>query len=759
VSTLSVRISYRPVRIGWCVRNDNWDDLRRAVRLTHALWGGRFNPLIPISGLPVSKALVELYGVDALYPISDDNRLREFATGFSGLRWPSSYKDIFIQGARSGAATFLDIYHPVRHLYEQHIKGQPNPTVSVAQFNWDETDPLKDVFLTFYGAYPSKDEIGRDYTEFAGTNLKAQRVQLKPSDIMDPGSLETITPSELTAHMVEWEYVPEKANNGIYFGDASDFEDIVNFWNLRAAGAELVFYDPRYSERMDGLRDTFLKRFPQEIASSANWMRCAAIWSKRATNVDARGFKIPEFLQLSVSEDTWSGRKFKPAPFRLGREFSILGSVSEEAWGSTLSFQLPPKPFFPEPEFHNQEAIVSVYPVGDLYDSESTFRTLPIRGLNEFYGGRMYFRRDKVRIEKHGLAIINSVTTDHMNLRAMPKRELITEMFKTAGIEAEPSQAGRIASRLIRQMGGIQGCRVFKIPGVRDLIESFGPQDDFTRPCAVQKIGRNDPSTGIPNFSEYEYLYLGGPESRRLKPEHAFLFLLKQGIFQVGLSLSCPHCELDPWAPLDGLATDIKCEYCGKDFVITPQLRDRDWRYRRSGLFGKANNQEGSIPVAVTLQQIDTTLSDSGIIATNLNLRPATAAIEPCETDFVVATQELGDGTVSVGIGECKTRAEISDDDVRKLGLVADALDGHGLRSFVFFTKLAPFTPDEIARCRRAQSPDRPRVVMLSDRELEPYFVYERTEREFEFRSTAVSFEDLVAGTQSVYFDPKPKRK
>jgi hypothetical protein len=100
VATLSLRVSYRPVRLGWCVRDNNWEDLRRAVRLTRTLWGGRYNPVIPVGNLDLSRALVDLYGVDALYAVADDNRLHDFIAGFSWLRWPNFHKDIFIQGER-----------------------------------------------------------------------------------------------------------------------------------------------------------------------------------------------------------------------------------------------------------------------------------------------------------------------------------------------------------------------------------------------------------------------------------------------------------------------------------------------------------------------------------------------------------------------------------------------------------------------------------------------------------------------------------
>jgi hypothetical protein len=50
-------------------------------------------------------------------------------------------------------------------------------------------------------------------------------------------------------------------------------------------------------------------------------------------------------------------------------------------------------------------------------------------------------------------------------------------------------------------------------------------------------------------------------------------------------------------------------------------------------------------------------------------------------------------------------------------------------------------------------------VILLSDRELEPYFVYERTEKEYEVRATAISLEDLAKATKNIYFEPRRKKQ
>ena len=48
----------------------------------------------------------------------------------------------------------------------------------------------------------------------------------------------------------------------------NDFEDITNFWNLRAADIELMFYDKAHGKRLERIKDAFLEEhndiFPTE---------------------------------------------------------------------------------------------------------------------------------------------------------------------------------------------------------------------------------------------------------------------------------------------------------------------------------------------------------------------------------------------------------------------------------------------------------------------------------------------------------------
>jgi hypothetical protein len=312
---------------------------------------------------------------------------------------------------------------------------------------------------------------------------------------------------------------------------------------------------------------------------------------------------------------------------------------------------------------------------------------------------------------------------------------------------------------------------------VRRLIEQFGPTQDFFWTDAMKFI-TYDLDNRCADFSAHEHLYLEPRDKASLEPKDAFFYLLKQNVFRVGLKLMCPSCQLPFWRALDEIKTLVTCEYCGREFNITPQLKDDKWAYRPSGLFGRgytkqkqtqrdsaieseafeeSDHQEGSVPVALTLQQLDTTLHHNFVLwLPAMRLQPLTAPIEKCETDFVLLCQDFR-GRIELVIGECKANCEITEEDVRKLSKIANTFPPDRFDVFLVFSKTGQFTAQEIERCRAADSDTRRRTILLSDRELEPYFVYERTSKEFAIDETAVSLEDMVEATRGIYFEPRPK--
>ena len=71
-------LAYRPIRIGSIVTQRSLEQLEKAVTWSTVLWGGGFNPLIPLHDVELSRNLVRTFGVDFLVPIKSDPEIEQF---------------------------------------------------------------------------------------------------------------------------------------------------------------------------------------------------------------------------------------------------------------------------------------------------------------------------------------------------------------------------------------------------------------------------------------------------------------------------------------------------------------------------------------------------------------------------------------------------------------------------------------------------------------------------------------------------------
>ena len=88
MATTSFSIRYRSVRIGFLVEDGQIDDLVSAAGLNTLLWGGIYNPVIPISceRLEFAEQLLNLFSVDVLYTVSENETVVAFKESHSSLR-------------------------------------------------------------------------------------------------------------------------------------------------------------------------------------------------------------------------------------------------------------------------------------------------------------------------------------------------------------------------------------------------------------------------------------------------------------------------------------------------------------------------------------------------------------------------------------------------------------------------------------------------------------------------------------------------
>ena len=202
---------------------------------------------------------------------------------------------------------------------------------------------------------------------------------------------------------------------------------------------------------------------------------------------------------------------------------------------------------------------------------------------------------------------------------------------------------------------------------------------------------------------------------------------------------------------------------CGKTYDATSQLVQSEWCYRRSGVLGAERNAQGAIPVALILQQLDANLGGmSHQYTVSLELEATKGQVFPfCEVDFAwLIPRPFSEKTIIV-IGECKDQGRgsrtngggtINEDDIAKLRSVADSFPVDRFEVYIVLAKLCDFTQKEIELAKSLNDQSIQRVILFTDRQLEPFRFYERTEKVLKVDQYGGSFRTLASATVSIFF-------
>lgn len=745
--TLSLNLRYRPLRIGWCVEAGDWEAVRLAMRMSFVLWGGRFNPIIPIDDRDHAEALIKLFRVDALHAVSQTEATKRFAESFKHLPWPTLNDGPFGKNYGPTKASVVDIHHPISKIYEDEFRHKFEGQPPLLLHEWDESDPLADILLATFGGQPSVELTGTDYVGKASQALLGQRCVLQadaplppPAQMMSFGFLSR---AYLKQHYSVQNHWP---GSGFYVGSADIFEDLIAFWNLRACDVHVVFEDVRYPARNSLVRGPWAEHCLTEYGPSEHTV---TLWSRNEIAPEHADQFGDHQLRYTLSSHAWNGHNLR-APIMMFGDGSALAAVGEQYGKTTASFAVNDLPFVKHPDIDQQLYVLSVDPGIGLSDDRTTLHLPFIPALNEFYGRNCGFEWNGARAEPGGTGFITPAYQDHISLRAVDVPQMIVELFASVGIEAEISNAGRVVTTLIRQMGGVDNCRAFKIEGVRRLIENHRPDDSFSRSTAKQTIGGQGDCRPM---SLYSQLFIEPrPFKEKLTSDAVLKHLLEKGVFRAGLNFACPNCDLQFWSTLDEAKSRMECHFCGHSFGVSSQLKDKDWAFRRSGLFGRDDHQGGGIPVSLTLQQlIRVSGTSTPVHVAGMTLRPSGADIPHCESDFVLVSERGADSRVQVLIGECKTRQPITESDVSNLIAVADAFPPGEFDVFIVFSKLEKFSREEIELMRTANTKYRQRAILLTQDELEPFRPYQNAKHDLGMH--VASFADMARATHRLFFE------
>lgn len=122
--------------------------------------------------------------------------------------------------------------------------------------SWEEDDPLADALLLSYGAYPPVSETGVDYNAILFDATMGIELSLNKARPIDPQIMNHPNVGYLARHGLRRHYSVRVGGwnlPGFFIGDANNIEELVTFWNLRAADISLYFIDLNHVTELSSL--------------------------------------------------------------------------------------------------------------------------------------------------------------------------------------------------------------------------------------------------------------------------------------------------------------------------------------------------------------------------------------------------------------------------------------------------------------------------------------------------------------------------
>ncbi|MGD0597669.1 MAG: hypothetical protein ABSA64_09160 [Sedimentisphaerales bacterium] len=749
MATTSLSIKYRPIRIGFLIRDESTEDLVKAAGINTLLWGGIHNPIIPVS--PANKIfssqLLKLFSVDALFAVSHTPEIDEIIKNNPFLRDPDNYNEnIFYEDwyTKKSIIRYLDSINIVDYYWEKEFKNKPESYKSNCTLvKWDVADACSNLFSILFGYFPIAYNLKDDFQNAFLKGLRSKETIITQGGPIDKNLTKSITP--ITATTMELSgYGGTWRGNGFYIGSENDFTDLLYFWNLRASGLMLDFLPKGHVNRFDDFIKTYIKRLdeaPNRNPNIEDWINIYYRGDHKDIQDIVKSLRGKKNFTFShCDEIIWNGLNIIPASFYFDRQ-QVLANVEKNYDRYVVSAPLPEKKFLSaECDSRNRNVIsqslaISIGPIGEFGYPEHTLIPPFIHKLNEFYSREIMFDPWKIRSEQGNIGVMIKVNDSSLSLYPIPHNKLVEKIFELAGFKAKTSQAGLLAKQILhgmREDNPLEACRVFKITGVRKLIGSLSANERIKWRKAIKTIGEN-------RFDKFKNLYIESRDTSELTPIDVFSFLLKKKIFSPEITFlqklfrakwnyRCKNCGLGVKILVKDFEGYWRCPYCEYQQYMPAYIADNFkgrqniyWNFKKSGLFARDNNQEGAIPVIISLLSFARVISIHKLIyTTSLNLQNS----KKCEIDFCILMYGQGD-KIQLGIAECKSQGQkVSQQDIDNLKRVQDEVNKLGIDCYIIISKTTDsYEVDEIKLFKSLKDENR-NFVILSNKELEPYHPY-----------------------------------
>lgn len=696
-TTLTARCNARPTRLAFVLPTPDRDTLFAVIARATSLWGGIYNPVIILDGstrtvhgqqeertsagdyLDSQAAILKAFDPDLLFNFSPEP-LPEQLGEFQHRTNPADRLDTMSYGSEL-VSEFVEVWPVLHEFWEQEFKFSAKPPVNV-RFS-EKAEAEKSLLLAArFGIYSNDDSYEFLRERFGATSFTYDAAF---KSAMKGGEFRT--PIGFTSHHC-FQQRQSIFSHAYFLMDPENVFDVVDYWNLRAAGMILVAltladykdFEPLIREFGAAAAYPINERVTNhvtlikgrsitedEVKVVADWIRSLDFLKEFSTmgwvprfnmnyygvgnEIDVRTIKAFESSPVAVLTDGYGLIEGPTIPF-----------MRDEPWGQRWSMDMS----------------------FNTYGQDDSCYRLPWLnvGCDELVRRKigMGLKLDAARVSKHGIVTQHKGKRSSTHLQPITAVDVAQAFLQGKEVDyVSTSSPGLAMERIIEMFGGIRGCDLFRNSAIRDLLEELaagGTKLASEVRAAVNKTMAN-------------HLHYARPATKDQKSNAVSALLdraVEAKVFRIGLVFQCARCKRHNWYSVTEFDAGYNCKSCFAR-ETTPRLDTTKWHYSSDGFFRNSNKLDGNITILLTLNFYNYLFKHRLQYAPSFNYK---LEGESHEMDFaVVADGDRNDETEMI-FGESKSGAALNAEERTKLKTFAEKT-----RSYLCFCTLAEDFSDD----------------------------------------------------------------
>ena len=699
----TVKVKLRPIKLAFLVNPEDKASLQQAIEINTFLWGGMYNPIIPtykeipatwqdapFVGSPSAQELVSGYldnfDPDYVVPMGE---CVDYNIDFGDFNKIKDVSEILESMETDSVSTFgIGLFEVLSCFFEDELKFQRKYPldICVPQFGGD----FDLFFSSVFGKLP--ESIDTIFWERVANHLEAKKI-----DCSTANYIELLEPSKLFLRRMTGQYLTHRGHieQCVYFLDATAPIDIIDYWNLRAVGWNVLAVPKQFSQEntvQECVQGLIEENYDQPRSKNKNHRPITLLKSRSVSEDELKQFADSFNSLLSDLPDKDKGPKyfFQTIYPRIWDEWARgydhvecceIESDTAEHDISTNEATIRVKTLDPkfsrhlfiglgEPRFVNEfnlrlygdkELLADVIPKGDL-------KLARVIGRYDLFCWR---------ISRKGLVYLSKHSESVMELSIPYAETIFTRWLELQGWTVNVSSPGKIAKQMLQQLDGVHGTWILAQKGI---IQLLGEMSSFTNilkkiPEELTKLQDTLQQNGIQSSADeiegfVKHLkkiepQLAGDERPMLattfwsklskiadsavekkkdeskevrKQQVAFLakqlrkILIDSNALQLGLEVQCTACNKRSWYSLKNSDYGLRCPECHAQFSFPQNTEDIEWAYRTLGAFSSSNQADGAYTVLLTLRFFSVLLE--GATTPLMSFEIQKDGVEPLEADL-----------------------------------------------------------------------------------------------------------------------------